>query len=102
MNDILDKLKRRLGIDSTDEDALLNDIIGDVKLYIYNFCNLNNVDDIPDTLSGVALDMAVIDYNRIGTEGLKSESYSGASYSYERYGNDIINALYRERLCGAR
>lgn len=40
--------------------------------------------------------MVVFRYNRLGTEGLNSESYSGASYNYsDGYPDDIMKALDR-------
>lgn len=80
------------------QDELINDLISDVKNYIVTFCNRESVNDIPATLDGAIIKMVVVDYNRIGTEGLNSESYNGAGYSYEGYSEDIIKELYHERL----
>ena len=42
--------------------------------------------------------MVVYRYNLIGTEGLKSESYSGISYSYnQEYPDNIIRMLKKYR-----
>lgn len=98
MNDLLERIKRRVGISDNSQDELINDLISDVKNYIVTFCNRESVNDIPATLDGAIIKMVVVDYNRIGTEGLQSEGYNGASYSYEGYSEDIINELYHERL----
>lgn len=99
---ILERLKVRLGISDTSRDELLNGIIDDVKHYIVTFCNRDGVDDIPAALDGAIIKMAVIDYNKLGSEGLSSESYSGASYRYDQnYPDDIKKELYHERLVRA-
>ena len=42
--------------------------------------------------------MVVYNYNRIGTEGLNSESYSGTSYNYTTdYPEQILKMLKRYR-----
>lgn len=97
--ELLEKVKLRLGITDDSKDELIGDIIDDVKSYIVTACNRSGTDDIPDTLSGAIVKMAVIDYNRLGVEGLSSENYSGASYSYEAdYPDSIKKELYHERL----
>lgn len=96
---ILERLKVRLNIKSNEKDDLLSGIIDDIKAYIVTFCNLPSVEDIPSTLDGAVIRMAVIDYNRLGSEGLNSESYAGASYSYnQEYPEEIKKELYHERL----
>lgn len=93
-----DRLKRRLNITDNSKDELLEDIIEGVKDYIVNYCNRDGTDDIPSTLNSTIIKMAVIDYNRLGTEGLTSESYAGASYNYEGYPNEIMRELIHERI----
>lgn len=96
---LLERIKVRLNITDTEKDALLNGLIEDAKSYIVAFCNLSGVDDIPATLDGAVIKMVVIDYNKLGVEGLNSESYSGASYSYaQEYPDEIKKLLYHERI----
>lgn len=54
---------------------------------------------VPDyELEIVAQKIAIIKLNRINTEGLASQAYSGVSESYiDGYPNDILNALNRKR-----
>lgn len=97
--DILDRVKLRMGISDDSKDALLSEIIADVKEYVAEYCNRSGVDDIPETLNSAIVKMAIIDYNRLGTEGLTSEGYTGVSYSYEpNYPDDIRRQLNHERL----
>ena len=75
---MLDKLKLMLGITDNAKDTLLNLIL---DIVIQEFLDYTNRDDIPDGANAVALQMAVIQYNRIGSQGLASQGYSGVSES---------------------
>jgi hypothetical protein len=45
--------------------------------------------------------MVIQDYNRMGAEGLNSESYSGVSFNYQAtYSEDIMKQLRRYRKIG--
>ena len=45
-------------------------------------------------LSSVITEMVIFKFNRLGTEGLNSESYSGISYNYSSdYPDSILSAL---------
>lgn len=97
--DILDRVKLRMGISDDSKDALLSEIIDDVKEYVVEYCNRSGIDDIPETLNSAIVKMVIIDYNQLGTEGLTSEGYTGVSYSYEpNYPDDIRRQLNHERL----
>lgn len=54
---------------------------------------------VPDyELEGVAIDIAVIKLNRMGSEGLASQSYSGVSEAYiDGYPAHILATLNRKR-----
>lgn len=99
---LLERVKVRLGIADTSKDDLLSELIMSAKEYVVTFCNRAGMEDIPASLDGIIIKMVVIDYNKIGSEGLKSESYAGASYNYsDDYPDDIKKALYHERLLRA-
>ena len=45
-------------------------------------------------LASVIIEMVIYKYNRLGTEGLESENYSGVSYKYiSDYPDYILSAL---------
>lgn len=75
---MLEDIKLLLGITSTDKDELLELLIsqatGEAK-------RLTNREDASELRSAI-IKMVIFNYNRLGTEGLNSESYSGVSYSY--------------------
>lgn len=87
---IIDNVKILLGLTGNDKDALLNILITqaeDDALAITRREDLTGMDSVIER-------MVVYLYNRLGTEGLNSESYSGASYNYkDGYPDDILKAL---------
>lgn len=95
---MLSKIKLLLNISDGSKDALLNELIDNAEEYVANYCNNVNA---AGSLSGAIVQMVVQDYNRIGAEGLNSESYSGASFNYQtEYSEDIMKQLRRYRKIG--
>lgn len=92
---LLEKIKLRLGINDNNKDLLLadllEDVIEDIKEHIKS-------DDISNVANSIIVDLVIIKYNRLGTEGLASESYSGVSNSFiDGIPNDIRKKLNRIR-----
>lgn len=90
---MLDDLKTLLGLSLDDEsqDVLLELLIkqatNEAKL-------ISTLSSVTPALKVAIVKMALYNYNRMGSEGIKSESYSGASYSYtEGYPEEIMNLL---------
>ena len=95
---LLARIKLLLGISDSSKDALLGELIDNAEEYVANYCN--NA-DAANSLSGAIVQMVIQDYNRMGAEGLKSESYSGASFNYQaEYSEDIMKQLRRYRKIG--
>lgn len=78
---MLEDLKILLGLPLSDEsqDELLELLI---KQATNEAKAITGSKDTTPILRVVIVKMALYNYNRMGTEGLASESYSGASYSY--------------------
>lgn len=75
---LLDRLKARL--DDTDlTDGKLQEIIDDVTQEVLADTNQT---ELNVQLRSAVISLSVIAVNRIGTEGITSESYSGVSTSY--------------------
>lgn len=88
----LERLSLTLGI--TDEEmlrSLLEDAEADVLAY-------TNRRTLPDVLRKTVRDLAVIAYNRRGTEGESGRSEGGESYSFEDMPESIKARLNRYRL----
>lgn len=94
---MLEKIKLLLGIYSDDKDELINELIEMTKEEVKEYCNLTDNTQL-ESLFGTIKEMVVIKYNRLGTEGLSSENYSGASFGYMTdYPESIKNVLNRNR-----
>lgn len=89
---MLTQIKLLLGLENTtDKDALLtlllNRAIDECLAYTHN-------DDCICHLESTIVSMVVINYNRLSTESLESESYSGVSFKYENdYPEPIMRSL---------
>lgn len=77
----LDKIKRRLGIDDTQQDALILDLISDAESYFKVITGAEFVDAKYDF---IIRDVALKLYVRKGSEGAESESVDGYSIKYTK------------------
>ena len=94
----LAKVKLLLNITDESKDALLNQLIDNAEEYVANYCNNANA---ANSLQSAIIQMVIQDYNRMGAEGLNSESYSGVSFNYQtEYSEDIMKQLRRYRKIG--
>lgn len=97
----LEKIKIRLGISDISQDNLLNQVLEDAQSEILDYCNR---DILPIKAEGLQRELAIVYYNRQGSEGESSRSEGGISVSYstEIPGNikSRLNAF--RRLKGAQ
>ena len=77
---LLNRVKVLLGITNNDNEELLREIIEITKSKILNY--INEV-ELPLELEFVLVELTIQRYNRIGSEGIVSESVDGKSVSYE-------------------
>ena len=91
---MLEDIKLLLGITSTEKDKLLKLLI---NLATEDARTISRRQDVSE-LEGIITQMVVFNYNRLGTEGLDSESCYGVSYSYSAdYPENILSVLKRYR-----
>ena len=92
---MIDKVKLLLGLTDSSKDKLIEVLIdGAVEDAVAITGNKYIQDELPNTIAK----MVVYNYNRLGTEGLETESYSGVSYNYsDGYPQDILNTLNKKR-----
>lgn len=92
----LEKLK--IITDESDE-TLLEALLEDAEEFVLAYTNRTVV---PAVLNKTIRDLAVIAYNRMGTEGENSRSESGESYSFDNAPKRVYSILNRYRLarCG--
>lgn len=91
---MLEKIKICL-TNNTYTDALINLFIDDTTKEVKIYCNR---EDIDTELESVIRRIVIIKLNRMNSEGLSSQSYSGVSESFiDGYPQDIISVLNRKR-----
>lgn len=91
---MLEKIKIMLGLDET-KDELLKLLVDDAIEEVVNYCNLTTY---PEKLNSTVIKMVIQNYNRLGSEGISSQSFSGVSESFiDGYTADIIMVLNKNR-----
>ena len=75
---LLNRIKTLLSV--TDNDELIYEITELTKSKILNYINET---ELPNELEFVLVELAIQRYNRIGSEGIASESVDGKSVSYD-------------------
>lgn len=100
---MLERIKTMLELDSndTDKDELLNQIISNAKMRLSNKIKLGTSEEIPEYLSYIVEEVAVIRFNRIASEGMDSESTDGHSVTFngdefKNYQSDIQDYLDKQ------
>lgn len=76
---MLTKLKMILGV--TDKDELIQYCIDKATEDVVDYTN-QKLEYCLEHLENSIIEIAIIRYNRMGTEGLQSESYSGISNTF--------------------
>lgn len=95
----LQRLQIRLGAAATGKDALLEELLTGAE---DNLKLVTHRTTLPAQADTLIVKIAVIDFNRVGTEGQQSQSFSGVSDTWiDGYPDDIkrgIRSLYRVRF----
>lgn len=82
-------------IGRTDKDAILNYLIVQAQCDFKAYCNRT---DVPAGTDDIIIQMVLVKWNRLGAEGLGSESFSGVSNNYiDGYPANITAALNNYR-----
>lgn len=92
----LEKLKLKT---KESDETLLSLLLSDAEEYVLTETNRTI---LPDKLQGTVRDLALIAYNRLGTEGETSRTEAGESYSFDNAPAHIQKAINRYRIarCG--
>lgn len=77
---ILSSLLLRPGMEG--KEVLLTDLITDSIQEIKDYLNYGEAETLHPSLKSTVQELVIIKVNRMGAEGLQSESYSGVSQSY--------------------
>lgn len=94
---MLDDLKLLIGIEDNTHDNLLSYILESVSSRL---ANLLGVDEIPEEMEYIVVEVSVIRFNRVGSEGIGSHSVEGESMSFtnndfDQYKNEIQTFIDR-------
>lgn len=95
MNDYIEKVKKRLGVKDDLQNDQLESIIENVESELQA-----RIPDriIPESLNFIVIEISTKRYNRIGAEGMSSETVEGRSSAYESKDfdpyDDLLNKLY--------
>lgn len=88
--EILEQIKL---LSSNTNEALISLIIEKTIIEISDYTNID-FDENNQSMINVLVDMVVVKLNRLGTEGIASQSYSGVSESYiDEYPHYILKQL---------
>ena len=93
---MLEDIKLLLGIDPTDnsKDNLIQLLIDRAIDETLQYTRRNDIYGLESTVEN----MVIFNYNKLGSEGLNSESYSGISYNYSTdYPESILRVLKKNR-----
>ena len=87
---MLEKLKLLLNQVDDSNDELLALLIALCKEDAYTYCNLKEYDS---ELDYIVIQMVIERFNRIGSEGVASQSTSGVSTSYDSFYSEKVERL---------
>lgn len=97
MADTLSSVKTLLSINDDEQDALLGKIIDHTQAKLLTYLP-SDKEEVPSKLGFVVEEVAVKRYNRVGAEGMRSESLDGHSTKFQDNDFDefldIIERLY--------
>lgn len=88
----LEKLKLLTG---ERDESLLSLLLSDAEDFVLGYTNRT---ELPQPLNKMVRDLAVIAYNRMGTEGEAGRSEGGESYSFDAAPKHIYDILDQYRL----
>lgn len=92
---MLEKIKLLLSQTNDDNDELLSTLIALCKEEAYIYCNLEEYDE---KLDFIVIQMVIERFNRIGSEGTTSQSFSGMSANYDSFYSDkVVRFLNKHR-----
>lgn len=91
---MLEQIKLLLGITDDSKDSILSLLIEQATEEALTYTHQKST----DTLLAAIVNMVVYNFNRIGTEGVDSEGYSGVSFTYSSdYPASIMRMLKAQK-----
>lgn len=91
---MLEQVKTLLGITDDSKDNILSLLIEQATEEALTYTHQNSIENLLTAI----VRMVVYNYNRIGTEGVDTEGYSGVSFAYSSdYPDNIMRLLRAQR-----
>ena len=91
---MLEQVKTLLGITDDSKDNILSLLIEQATEEALTYTHQTSIDNLLTAI----VRMVVYNYNRIGTEGVDTEGYSGVSFAYSSdYPDNIMRLLSAQR-----
>lgn len=91
---MLEQVKLLLGITDNSKDDILSLLIEQATEEALIYTHQNSIDNLFTAITS----MVVYKFNRLGTEGVDSEGYSGVSFAYSSdYPDYIVRLLKRQK-----
>lgn len=87
---MIENIKLLLGIDDTLQDRVLEIIINNTQSHLKVLLGREN---IPEKLNFIVEEISIRRFNRIGTEGMKSESVEGHNITFYDLKDDFVPYL---------
>lgn len=91
---MLEKIMTLLGLETIGED-IQNKLETIIDITSQRLCVMLNIDTVPDVLEYVVVEVSIIRFNRIGSEGVNSHNVQGENMTwwsdddFKAYRNDI-------------
>ena len=95
---IIEQVKALLGILDNLQDNLLSII---QNLTEAHFKAYSKQDEVPDKLSYIIVEVVVKRFNKLGSEGLSSQSVEGLSMSFDLDDFAVYDAVIRRNFAGS-
>lgn len=84
--------------ETTEQPELVGQLVNDAAAFVLAYCQRETM---PDGLLGAVGDVAIIAYNRRGTEGESARNEGGASLTFDSTPAHIYDIMKRYRLARA-
>lgn len=88
---MLNNVKLLLGLSGVTDAGLIDLLNLIIDMTTQRLCNLIGETEVPDSLEHIIVEVSVIRYNRIGSEGISSHSVNGESMNFSE--NDFSNFM---------
>ena len=94
-----DQIARVMTLTGESDEALITQLVNDAQVWCLAYTGRTQV---PDLLFWNTIGiLAIIEYNRLGTQGESARSEGGESYTFETAPQNVVSILNRYRLARA-